>query len=215
LADPLIRLVLAEDHAIVLHGLQQLFQQHADMEVVGCCSNGEAALAAMRRTAADVLVLDLRMPGLSGLEVLRTLAAEGAASRCVVLTAAISDADAAEAIRLGAGGLVLKELSPDTLVSCVRSVSRGERWIEPRTFGRAFDHESRRQEGDRTASGALTPREIEIVRLIAAGHRNRSVAAQLAISEGTVKIHLHNIYEKLGVDGRLELALWAQAEGVV
>ena len=120
-----------------------------------------------------------------------------------------------EAVRLGARGVVLKESSPETLLECVRRVYRGEQWIDRETMTRAFGHAMQREAAMREASRILTPREIEIVRMIAQGLRNRVIAERLSISEGTVKIHLHNVYEKLGIDGRLELMLYAQEKGLV
>jgi DNA-binding NarL/FixJ family response regulator len=210
-----IRLVLADDHAIVLHGLKRLFEGHPDFRVVECCVDGEGAIAAASDDTCDVLVLDLRMPGRTGLDVLKTLAAEKRRCRTVLLTAAISDDDVVEAVRLGAWGVVLKESSPETLLECVRRVYRGEQWIDRETMTRAFGHAMQREAAMREASRILTPREIEIVRMIAQGLRNRVIAERLSISEGTVKIHLHNVYEKLGIDGRLELMLYAQEKGLV
>ena len=204
-----IRLVLADDHPIVLHGLQRLFERHLDLQVVASCADGVSALAAVQQEQPDVLVLDLRMPGESGLDVLRKMAAGQVACKTVILTAAVRDADAQEAVRLGAKGLVLKESPPETLVECVRSVYRGETFFERDTAERAFA-----PSGD-GAGEALTPREIEIVRMVGQGLRNKAIAERLSISEGTVKVHLHNIYEKLKVDGRLELVLCAQEKGIV
>src|SRR5262249_48842137 len=136
----------------------------------------------------------------------------GRASR---VTAAISDDDVVEAVRLGAWGVVLKESSPETLLECVRRGYRGEQWIDRETMTRAFGHAMQRETAKRGAGRILTPRGIEIVRMIAEGLRNRVIAERLSISEGTVKIHLHNVYEKLGIDGRLELMLYAQEKGLV
>jgi DNA-binding NarL/FixJ family response regulator len=210
-----IRLVLADDHAIVLHGLKQLFESHAEFEVVECCRDGDQALAAARTQQFDVLVLDLRMPGRKGLEVLRAIDVERLGCRTVLLTASIADDEVVEAIRLGAQGVVLKEASPDSLLDCVRQVHRGEQWIDRETIARAFGRVLLRESATKEAAKLLTPREIEIVGMVAQGLRNKVVAERLSISEGTVKIHLHNIYEKLHVDGRLELVLYAQQKGLV
>jgi DNA-binding NarL/FixJ family response regulator len=209
-----IRIVLADDHPIVLQGLQRLFERHVDIQVVASCADGAAALEAVRAEGPDVLVLDLRMPGQSGLDVLRVMAAERLTCKSVILTAAVRDRDVAEAVKLGAMGLVLKESPPEALVDCVRSVYRGEPSFEKETAG-AFDAILDRETASTAASEQLTPREIEIVRMVARGLRNRVIAEQLSISEGTVKVHLHNIYEKLKVDGRLELVLCAQEKGIV
>lgn len=215
MADRRIRVVLADDHAIVLHGLHQLFRQLPDFEVVACCRDGAETLRTIRRGNVDVLVLDFRMPGTSGLDVLRGISAESIACRTVLLTAAISEAHVVEALQLGVMGIVLKESPPELLIECVRRVHAGEQWVERSTITRAFGRVLRREAATREAARLLTPRELEIVRLVAQGHRNRSVAHLLSISEGTVKIHLHNIYNKLGIDGRLELVLWGQDQGLL
>jgi len=209
-----IRLVLADDHPIVLQGLQRLFETEPDFTVAACCGSGEAAIESVRRVRPDVLVLDLRMPRTTGLDVLRTLAAEKLPCRTVLLTAAIPDDDVVEAVRLGVYAIVMKESAPDALVECVRRVARGEHAIEPEFVARAFGRALRRQTAARDVARTLTPREIELVKMVAQGLRNRAIAERLAISEGTVKIHLHNVYEKLGIDGRLELMVWAQEQGV-
>jgi DNA-binding NarL/FixJ family response regulator len=209
-----IRLALADDHPVVLHGLQRLFETQPDFDVVACCESGDAALESVRTARPDVVVLDLRMPGRNGIDVLRAIAAEKLACRTVLLTAAITDDDVLEAVRLGVNGIIMKESAPDMLVQCVRSVSRGEQWIEQEALARAFGRVLRREGASREVAKTLTPREIELVKMVAQGLRNRAIAERLQISEGTVKIHLHNVYEKLGIDGRLELALWAQEQGI-
>jgi DNA-binding NarL/FixJ family response regulator len=209
-----IRVLLVDDHQIVLHGLQQLFERQGDFEVVGCCRDGAAAIEAVAAHRPDVLVIDLRMPGQSGLDVIRTIAAKGIACRSVLLTAAIRDEEVVDAVQLGAMGVVLKESPPDVLLECVRSVHRGEQWIERETATRAFRAVLGRETAAQQARETLTPREIEVVRMVAQGLRNKTIAERLTISDGTVKVHLHNIYEKLGVDGRLELVLKAQQMGL-
>ena len=210
-----IRVVIVDDHPIVLQGLQQLFERQADFEVVSCCPDGTSGLNAVGTYQPDVLVMDLRMPGLSGIDVLRELSVNRSACRSVLLTAIVRDEEVMEAVKLGVWGIVLKESSPDVLVDCVRRVHRGEQWIDRQTVTRAFQRVVDREAAEREAGGTLTPREIEIVRLVAQGLRNRAIAERLCISEGTVKVHLHNVYEKLGVDGRLELLLSARQKGLI
>jgi DNA-binding NarL/FixJ family response regulator len=210
-----IRIAIADDHALVLHGLKRLFDGEAEFDVVEVCGNGSEAIAAARRGDIDVLLLDIKMPGLSGIDVLRTLSAERLKCATVLLTAALSDSDAVEGLRLGARGILLKESPPDTLLECVRRVARGEQWIDSETMTRALETITRRESMVSDPSRTLTARELEIVRMIAQGLRNKAIAERLFISEGTVKIHLHNVYEKLGLDGRLELMLHAQKEGLV
>ena len=210
-----IRVALADDHPIVLQGLQQLFERQSDFQVVCCCANGNAALEGVRTHRPDVIVLDLRMPECSGLDVLRAITAEQLECRTVLLTAAVADDEIMEAVRLGARGLILKESPPEELIDCVRRVHQGEQWLERETVTRAFRKVLDRESATREVAGSLTPREIEIVRMVAQGLRNRAIAERLSISEGTVKVHLHNIYEKFGVDGRLELLLSAREKGLI
>jgi DNA-binding NarL/FixJ family response regulator len=212
--DTLIRLILADDHPIVLHGLESLFQSMGGFDVVARCENGEQALKVARSVAADVMVLDLRMPEKSGMDVLKQLSSDKTSVRVVLLTVGLRGAEAAEAMSLGAWGIVLKDSPPETLIECVRKVARGERWFDKGTAAGAQDAATKA--AARKGTGlALTSRELEIVGMVAKGLRNRQIGEQLFISEGTVKIHLHNIYEKLGVDGRLELLLYAQEKALI
>ena len=210
-----VGLVLADDHPIVLDGLERLFHLEQDLKVLARCKDGEETLRAARRHRPDILVLDIRMPGMGGLAVVREMREEKLPTRVVLLTGALDEDEAMEAIRLGVRGVVLKEMAPKLLVQCIRKVHTGEQWVERRSFGRALETMMRREAGARQIAGVLTPREMEIVRLVASGLHNKEIAAKLAISEGTVKIHLHNIYEKLNVRGRLELTLYAQGKGLV
>jgi two-component system, NarL family, nitrate/nitrite response regulator NarL len=208
-----IRVVLVDDHPIVLQGLEHLFARQPDIEVAACCSTVKDGLTAAR-ARPDIVVLDLRMPGGGGLALLDTIKAEKIDTKTVVLTAAISDEEMAEAVKKGAAGLVLKESSPDQLLECVRRVHAGERWLDPEAMSRVVTASSSAQAPDDRAAG-LTTREREVVRMIAAGLRNRDIGERLSISENTVKVHLHNIYEKLGVEGRMELLLLAQELKIV
>ena len=208
-----IRLVLADDHPIVLQGLKQLFE-HAGFEVAAACASGDEAALAVKRHDPDVVVLDLRMGAVSGLDVARRLVAEHPRSRIVILTAVLRDDEVSEAVTLGVAGLVLKESSPDVLVECVRQVAAGHQWIRHESFVSALAGAVRAQAspGPQTT---LTPRELEIVRLVAEGLRNKEIAERLSITEGTVKVHLHKAYDKLGVDSRIELVLAAQYKRLV
>jgi DNA-binding NarL/FixJ family response regulator len=208
-----IRVVLVDDHPIVLQGLEHLFARQPDIEVAACCCTIEDGLAAAR-ARPDIVLLDLRMPQGGGLALLDTIAAEKIDTKTVVLTAAISDEEMSQALQKGAAGLVLKESSPEQLLECVRRVHAGERWLDPEAMNRVVGSGSSPPSADDRAAG-LTAREREVVRMIAAGLRNRDIGERLSISENTVKVHLHNIYEKLGVDGRLELTLVAQQKKLV
>ncbi|OGB88272.1 MAG: DNA-binding response regulator [candidate division NC10 bacterium RIFCSPLOWO2_12_FULL_66_18] len=210
-----ISLVLADDHPIILDGLEMLFRAEQDFQVLARCVNGEETIQAVRQHRPDILILDIRMPGKDGLAVLREVKKDSLPTRAVLLTVGLDEDDLLEAIRLGVRGVVLKEMAPQMLVQCVRKVHAGEQWLEKRSVGRALEKMLLREAGERQVAGVLTPRELEIVRMVAAGLRNKEIAESLSISEGTVKIHLHHIYEKLHLGGRLELALYAQERGLV
>jgi two-component system, NarL family, nitrate/nitrite response regulator NarL len=209
-----IRLVLVDDHPIVLDGLEQLFHMEPDLEVVGRATTAEAAVSTLAAFRPDIVVLDLAMPNHDGLWVVEQLSKLGLPTRVVLLTAHLDESRLVEAVRLGVAGIVLKEMAPRLLVECVRKVHAGEKWLERQSVARAMDRVLRRESDLQQISRILTPREIEIVRLVTEGLRNREIAERLTITEGTVKIHLHNIYEKLGVSGRPQLILFATRQGI-
>lgn len=195
--------------------MAQILARHADLEVVGLCANAEDALAAVRAEHPDVLVLDVRMPGKDPLAAVKELQQSG--EKCVValLTAGVTDAQLVEAARIGVRGVVLKDASPDAVVQCIRTVHGGGTWFNADVLSRASGEALQRQNAARATSSLLTARELEIVHMVTDGLRNREIATRLAITEGTVKIHLHNIYEKLGVEGRVQLAMLARSAGLV
>jgi DNA-binding NarL/FixJ family response regulator len=209
-----IRLVVTDDHPVVLQGLQSLFAARPGLTVVAACATGEQTLAAVRGHRPDVLVLDLRMRGLDGFAVLRALKDEAVSVRVVILTAEIDDDQTLEALRLGAAAIVLKEMAPHLLMECIRKVHAGERWVERQSVGRALDTLLRREAGVRELTRALTGRELDIVRMIVLGLRNAEIADKLHVSEGTVKSHLHHVFEKLGVKSRMALMRLAQQKGL-
>jgi DNA-binding NarL/FixJ family response regulator len=210
-----IRLVLADDHPLVLDGLENLFRTEEDIQVIARCINGVETLQAVREHLPDVLVLDIRMPVKDGLEVVRELRKEKLPTRVVLLTAVLEERELLEAMRLGVQGIVLKEMAPQMLLRCIRKVHAGEQWIELRSAKQALEKLLRREAGTREVAAILTPQEMTIVRLVADGLRNKEIADKLHISEGTVKVHLHNIFEKLKVDSRLSLLRYAQEKGLV
>jgi two-component system, NarL family, nitrate/nitrite response regulator NarL len=210
-----IRLVLADDHPIVLDGLETLFRLEPDFEVAARCVSGEETVVAVRRHRPDVLVLDIHMPRKDGLAVLRDLQHDKLPTKVVLLAAVLEEEEVLEALRLGVRGMVLKELAPQMVVQCVRKVHAGEQWLEKHAVTRVVDSLLRREAGEREAANVLTPREIEMVGMVARGLRNKEMSKRLAISEGTVKIHLHHIYRKLKVENRVELILYAQSKRLV
>jgi DNA-binding NarL/FixJ family response regulator len=205
-----ISLVLADDHPIVLHGLSQLFRSEAGFTVLATCRDGAAALAAVRTHQPDVLLLDLRLPVMDGLAVLRALADEGAKTRTVLVTAFLEERTVADAIRLDVAGIVLKDSAPSVLLECVRRVRAGGTWFDADLLASTLRQTLRRDAAEQQVAAVLTHREIEIVKMVAESLRNKEIAERLGITEGTVKIHLHNIYTKLDVGGRVDLVRYAQ-----
>jgi DNA-binding NarL/FixJ family response regulator len=209
-----IRLVIADDHPLMLSGLESLFHLEPDIEMLARCRDGEETLRAVRQHQPDILILDIRMPRKDGLAVLQEMYQEKLPVRVVVLTAELDEAEALKFMRLGVGGIILKEMAPQLLVQCVRKIHAGGQWLERHSTGRVLDKLLRREAGARELVGVLTPRECEIMQLVVRGLTNQAVAKELYISEGTVKTHLHNIYEKLSIDGRLALVRYAQDKGL-
>ena len=210
-----IRIALADDHPFILDGLEQLFRGESDCEVVARCLDGTAALEAVERYRPDVLVLDVRMPRMDGIELLRTLREHDVPTKVVLLTASLDDARLLEAFRLGARGLVLKESAPRLLAQSVRQVASGEESWNGKAIAGALRVVLQREQAVAAASSTLTPREVEVARMVASGLRNKEIASRLDITEGTVKFHLHGIYEKLRIDGRFALINYARDHGLV
>src|SRR3954447_13618273 len=202
-----MRVVLADDHPIVLGGLRALLLADAGVEIVATAPDGAAALAMIRAHEPEIAVLDIYMPRLTGLEVLEALAADGLATRVVLLTGSASDEQIATAVERGAWGLLLKESAPGTLMECLKAVAAGQRWLPEELVAPAIRRASERRATDVRPERVLTAREYEIARLVAQGLSNKHIAHALAISAGTVKIHLHNTYEKLGSVNRTSLAV--------
>jgi DNA-binding NarL/FixJ family response regulator len=213
--DMPITLILADDHPLILDGLENLFRLEKDFKVLARCLHGEETLAALRKYKPDILILDIRMPGKSGLAVLQAMREENLNTPVVLLTAAVDEKEVVEAIRLGVRGLVLKELAPKLLVQCLRQVHAGGLWLEKHSVTTALATLLQHETGRQQAAQILTPREIEIVKHVAGGLRNIEIAKRLFISEGTVKMHLHNIYQKLDLDNRTKLTRYAQDKNLV
>jgi DNA-binding NarL/FixJ family response regulator len=199
-------LVVADDHPLFLEAVARLFEREQDFVVTKRCRDGAAVLASVREHRPDLLVTDLRMPGLGGIEVLRTIAQELLDVPTVLLTAEISENELLDALRLGVKGVVLKDMVPELLVRCARTVLAGESWLERNITGRALQRLLTHETARKRVETMLTARELELVNLVSEGLRNKQIAARLDITENTVKVHLHRIYEKLGVTTRVELA---------
>jgi DNA-binding NarL/FixJ family response regulator len=210
-----VRLVLADDHPLMLDALESLFSSKEDLEVQARCSNGEEALAAVERLRPDILLLNLHMPKMDGLAVVRALNEEGLPTRVVVLTAGLDEREALDCMRLGVAGIVLKEMPSHLLLQCVRKVAVGDVWVEKDSFTRALKYLLRREAGLQSLASRLSSREMQVMKLCAQGLGNSEIAKRLSLSEGTVKAHLHHVYHKLEVEGRVELGHYAHQNGLV
>ena len=208
-----IRLILTDDHPIVLDGLQKLFEGQPGFEVLACCGTGMEALEAVRRFHPDVLVLDVALPDMDGLAVLRRIRGDALDPAVVLLTAGVKEVQLLEAVSLGIKGFVLKQSAPQFIVEAVRSVHAGNRWFDEALMSGAIEMLIRHREGA-PITDRLTSRERDVMRMVASGLSNRDIADRLSMSEGTVKIHLHHIYTKLRVRSRLELTLLVRELGV-
>lgn len=210
-----LRIVLADDHPIVLGGLASLLSLHQDLEVVAQCTNAADVLPAVRRERADLLIADLVMPGRGGLELARDLREAELPVRMILLTARIDADQVVEALRLGVAGIILKQTAPTQILDCIRRVAAGEQWMDPIVGRQTLDGMLRRQAANERATALLTPRELEVVKMVASGQRNREIADALGISEGTVKAHLRTIFDKLGIESRMKLSVYAREHSLV
>lgn len=199
------RILLADDHPMIRTAIEVLLRD-TGYELAGTASNGAQALELVEALTPDILLLDLEMPGVGGMEVVRRLRAAESDVRIVILTAGIDDGSLMEARRLRVPGMVLKNSDPAYLLDCLERVRAGGSWIDPELESRAQELE---QTFGGTARPALAPRERELIRHVRQGLRNREIAKELGVTEGTVKVYLHAIFEKLAVKNRTELAIRA------
>jgi len=218
--DP-IRVLVCDDHAVFRRGLSLVLEQEPDIAVVGEASEGREAVAMALETSPDVVLLDVRMPGVGGIEAARALAAEVPSAKVVMLTVSDTEDDLYEAVKAGAVGYLLKEVSIEEVASAVRAVAAGQSLVTPSMATKLlteFTALANRVDGPRPVAGGgprLTAREVEVLGFLARGHSNRDIAELLFISENTVKNHVRNILEKLQLHSRTEAALYAVREQIV
>ena len=203
-SDSKIRVVVADDHQVVRSGLQQLLATTPDILMVGAAANGVEVLAIVGELHPDVVLMDLSMPGIDGVEATRRLSVEHPASRVLVLTSFSDQTRILNALEAGADGYLLKDADPDDIAEAIRSVHRGESPLDPKAARVLL--ESRRV---RRETVPLTDREREVLGLVRDGLANKQIARRLGISERTVKAHLTSVFQRLGVSDRTQAALWA------
>ena len=206
-----ITLVLIDDHSVVLEGLDQLLRLEPDFNVIAKCSTVAAGIRAIETLRPDVVILDLRLRQEDGFEVLRHLGSRPSPA-VVVLTASEDQEDLLEAARLGARGIVLKAVAPRTLERCIRTVHAGGEWLTVEGENLA-DRLAQRKGAETVMAQKLTSRELEVVRLLASHHDNEEIAQRLDLRVGTVKIHVHHVYQKLGLSGREDLQRYLKRKG--
>jgi two-component system nitrate/nitrite response regulator NarP len=202
------RVLIADDHPMVLSGIVSVLAD-SPFEVVASARDGTQVLDALANARPDILVVDLQMPERTGLDILRTLRSKGDLRPVVFLMADIHEKELREALKLGVSGVILKKSAPSQLLMCLEHVRDGQRWVDQALMERALSAAL----GDEPAGqslGSLAPRERAIARLVSAGLRNREIGVELGLTEGTVKVVLHRMYEKLGIASRVELALAAR-----
>ncbi|MGC1157766.1 MAG: response regulator transcription factor [Acidobacteriaceae bacterium] len=207
-----IRVLIADDHPLFRDGLRRLLQAEPGFEVVGEASDGDVLVDLARKTRPDILLLDLSMPRQDGMEVLRELSLSKIPVRTLLLTASIEKAQIVQALKLGAYGVIMKESTTQRLFDSIQCVMAGQYWIGRESVSdlvRALRSVAPTENGVRGKDFGQTTRELEIVTLVVAGYSNPDIAQRCSISEQTVKHHISNIFDKLGVSNRLELALFA------
>lgn len=209
-----LRVLLASPEPILLYGLEALFRTQPDLEVSLVRARAWEAVAELPAGGTDVLLLDVSLADTEDLGALRELAVRESRPATIVLVSSIEPHELLEILALGVRGVLVKEMASRLFIECVRKVARGERWVELRSESLALELVVRREAAMRRLAQELTPRELEIVPLVAAGLANKAIGARLGISHSTVKVHLKSVFRKLGVAGRMELLRWAEERGV-
>ena len=208
-----IRVLIADDHTIVRKGLRALLTSKGDIDVIGEASDGQSAVEQAAALKPDVILMDIAMPKLDGIEAIRQIAARQSGARILVLTSFASDDKVFPAIKAGALGYLLKDSDPEELVQAIRQVYRGESSLHP-AIARKVLAELAHPAGQPAGPDALTEREVDVTRLIAKGLRNKAIAEQLGIGETTVRAHVSNIMNKLHLASRNEVMLYALRQGL-
>lgn len=208
-------LVAADQHPLTLLGLTQLLNTTPDLELLATCATAAEALTEAWKHKPDILLIDINLPDRSGLELINELKNSSLDVKIVILTNTMDEEQTIDALRYGVKGVVLKNMPAHLLVQCLQKVGAGGLWMEKESIGQAFEKMLQREAGMRRLTTILTAREIEVMKQVAGGLSNQEIAEKLIVQEGTIKIHIHNIYRKLGIKNRVDLTLYAQKRGLV
>lgn len=216
-SDRLIRIVVADDHPVIFIGVRSTLTADLGFEVVGEAADGDEAITATLELQPDILLLDLAMPKMPGLEAMRAIMKSTPSAKIILLTATVTTQQIIEALHIGARGIVLKDAMAEHLKTAIDVVHSGDYWIGGRPVNNLLStlYELTQESAPRRETCGLTPRELEVAGCIVEGCGNRDIARQLSLSEETVKRHLSNIFDKTGVSTRLELALFAISHQLV
>jgi DNA-binding NarL/FixJ family response regulator len=206
MSKPSIRVMCVEDHRIVREGLALIINQEPDMKIVGSCATVDEAIELYRTLRPDVTLMDLRLPGANGADTIQAIRQEFRDARFVMLSTYVCDEEVYGALQAGAMAYLVKSVQRDELMTAIRKAAAGHRHIPPEVAARL---------ADRVARSQLSAREIEVLRLLVSGRRNREIAGALEITEGTVKLHVSSILEKLGAEDRTEAVTVALQRGIV
>lgn len=212
-----IKVALVDDHTLFREGIKKILSLEPDIEIVGEAIDGDEIVLLLNHCRPDVLLLDIKMEKINGLQILPQVVGQYPQLRVIVLTAQINQAESVKAIKDGARGIILKHAASEFLIKGIRKVFEGELWADTSTMTRVVESLSQKYRGERDSEKdrkELSQREKEVVGLVASGHRNKEIANKLFISEQTVKTHLSNIFQKLELNDRLELALYAMRNGL-
>ncbi|GHG70738.1 response regulator [Streptomyces griseocarneus] len=208
-----VKVLLVDDHQVVRRGLRTFLEVQDDIEVVGEAANGEEGVERAEELRPDVVLMDVKMPGMDGIEALRKLRELGNPARVLIVTSFTEQRTVVPALRAGAAGYVYKDVDPDALAGAIRSVHAGHVLLQSEVAG-ALLSQDEAGNGGQGRGGSLTDREREVLALIADGRSNREIARALVLSEKTVKTHVSNILMKLDLADRTQAALWAVRHGI-
>lgn len=209
-----VSVVAADGHPVYLAGLTHLFSMLSGVKLLAACPSAAKTREILSVQPSDILLLDINLPDCRGFDLIREIREKNPQQKIILLTTRLNEEQTIEVLRLQVQGVILKDMSIPLLLQCVNKVAAGGQWLEKKSIGQAFEKMLFREAGARRLATILTDREVEVMRLVSQGMSNRQIAEKLCLSLGTVKIHIHNIYKKIGVGNRVDLTRYAQKKGI-